>query len=108
MPGYYTDKLSAGRLRSCYELAPPKTRAYLEAEIDFVLQKTSSGMVALELGCGYGRVLRRLLPRVRTAVGIDTSLPSLGMAVEFVGPKRSLYLAAMNAARMGFGMAASI
>jgi len=102
MPGYYTDKLSAGRLRSCYELAPPRTKAYLEAEIDFVLQKASSCMVALELGCGYGRVLRRLLPRVRIAVGIDISLASLGMAVEFAGPKKSLYLAAMDATRMGF------
>jgi SAM-dependent methyltransferase len=102
MPGYYTEKLSGERLRACYDLALPRTKAYLEAEIEFVLQKTSSSMAVLELGCGYGRVLRRLAPRVRTVVGIDTSFPSLRMAVDFAGRKQSLYLAAMDATHLGF------
>jgi 2-polyprenyl-6-hydroxyphenyl methylase/3-demethylubiquinone-9 3-methyltransferase len=59
-------------------------------------------MVALELGCGYGRVLERILPKVRVAFGIDTSLPSLRMAMEFVGRQRSLRLACMDAIHMGF------
>jgi ubiquinone/menaquinone biosynthesis C-methylase UbiE len=102
MPGYYSERLSGERLRACYDLAPPRTKAYLGAEIEFVLQKTSSSMAVLELGCGYGRVLRRLLPRVRTLVGIDTSLPSLRMAVDFVGHEKPVHLAAMDATRMGF------
>jgi SAM-dependent methyltransferase len=48
----------------------------LEAEIEFVLSKTTPSMLALELGCGYGRVVERLLPRVRLAFGIDTSRPA--------------------------------
>ena len=99
---YYTEKLSAERLRACYDLAPPRTKAYLEAEMEFVLQKTSPSMVVLELGCGYGRVLRRLLPSVRTLVGIDTSFPSLRMAVDFVGHEKPVHVAAMDATRMGF------
>jgi ubiquinone/menaquinone biosynthesis C-methylase UbiE len=102
MPGYYSERLSGERLRACYDLAPPRTKAYLEAEIEFVLQKTSSSMAVLELGCGYGRVLRRLVTRVRTVAGIDTSFPSLRMAVDFVGRERSLRLAAMDAARLAF------
>jgi 2-polyprenyl-6-hydroxyphenyl methylase/3-demethylubiquinone-9 3-methyltransferase len=102
MPGYYTQTLSAERLRACYDLAPPRTKAYLEAEIQFVLTRTSPRMVALELGCGYGRVLRRLLPRVHVVFGIDTSFPSLRMASDFVGHTSSLRLACMDAARMGF------
>jgi 2-polyprenyl-6-hydroxyphenyl methylase/3-demethylubiquinone-9 3-methyltransferase len=102
MSGYYTEKLSGERLRACYDLAPPGTKAYLEAEIQFVLQKTSSSMMVLELGCGYGRVLQRFVPRVRTVAGIDTSFPSLRMALDFVGHAKSLYLAAMDATRMGF------
>ena len=70
---YYGTKLAAERLQACYDLAPPRVMAYLEAEVDFVLQRTSSSMVVLELGCGYGRVLRRLIPQVRAAVGVDTS-----------------------------------
>jgi len=102
MPGYYTEKLAAERLRACYDLAPPRTRAYLRAELEFVFTKTSPSMVVLELGCGYGRVLRPLLPRVRVAFGIDTSFSSLRMALEFVGRGPSLRLACMDAVHLGF------
>ncbi|MBZ5682864.1 MAG: class I SAM-dependent methyltransferase [Acidobacteriia bacterium] len=102
MPSYYTDRLSAERLRACYDLAPPGTKAYLQAEIDFVLQKTSSSTAVIELGCGYGGVLRQLVSRARTVVGIDTSLRSLRMVAEFVSRSESLHLAAMDATHMGF------
>jgi len=102
MPGYYTERLAAERLRACYDLAPPRTKAYLEAEIEFVLAKTTSSMLALELGCGYGRVLERLLPRVRVAFGIDTSPASLSMALEYLRRKPSLCLACMDSIQMGF------
>ncbi|MCX5801603.1 MAG: class I SAM-dependent methyltransferase [Candidatus Eisenbacteria bacterium] len=103
MTDYYSEKLSAERLRAVYDLAPPRTKAYLEAEIDLVLERISPGMIALELGCGYGRVLKRLVDKVRVAVGIDTSVTSLQMARDFVGAFPSLHLAAMNAAGMGLG-----
>ena len=102
MSGYYTEKLAAERLRACYDLAPPRTKAYLEAEIEFVLGRTRPSMVVAELGCGYGRVLHRLLPAVDVAIGIDTSLASLRMALEFMGGKSSVRLACMDAISMGF------
>jgi ubiquinone/menaquinone biosynthesis C-methylase UbiE len=102
MPSYYTEKLAAERLRACYDLAPPSTKAYLEAEIEFVLARTTSSMFALELGCGYGRVLERLVPRVRMAFGIDTSLSSLRIALEYLGREPSLCLACMDSIQMGF------
>jgi SAM-dependent methyltransferase len=102
MTGYYSEGLAAERLRACYDLAPPRTKAYLEAEIEFVLSRTTPSMVALELGCGYGRVLERLRPKVYVTWGIDTSLPSLRMALEFLGRKPSLRLACMDAVHMGF------
>ena len=48
MPGYYTERLAAERLRACYDLALPRTKAYLEAEIEFVLAKTTPSTLALE------------------------------------------------------------
>lgn len=101
MHGYYTERLAADRLRACYDLAPPRARAYLEAELEFVLTRTTPSMVVLELGCGYGRVLKRILPRVHVTFGIDTSLPSLRMALEFVGREPSLRLACMDAMDLG-------
>ena len=102
MQNYYAENLAAERLRTCYDLAPPRVKAYLDAEIDFVLQKTSSSMIVLELGCGYGRVLRRLIPQVRVAVGVDTSFPTLRMARGFLGRTESLHLAQMDAVHLGF------
>jgi 2-polyprenyl-6-hydroxyphenyl methylase/3-demethylubiquinone-9 3-methyltransferase len=87
MPGYYAERLSAERLRACYDLAPPRTRQYLEAEIVHVLERVSPSAIALEMGCGYGRVLRRLAPRVRVVAGIDHAPASLALAREHVaGP----------------------
>jgi 2-polyprenyl-6-hydroxyphenyl methylase/3-demethylubiquinone-9 3-methyltransferase len=102
MSGYYTEKLAAERLRACYDVAPPRTRAYLEAEIAFVLARARAAASALELGCGYGRVFDRLLPRVRTLTGVDTSPASLRLARELAGGAPSLHLAVMDGARMGF------
>jgi hypothetical protein len=47
MSSYYAEKLSSESLRACYELAPPGTKVYANAEIEFVLQKTSSSMAIL-------------------------------------------------------------
>jgi 2-polyprenyl-6-hydroxyphenyl methylase/3-demethylubiquinone-9 3-methyltransferase len=102
MSGYYTSKLAAQRLRACYEVAPPAVHAYLEAEIDFVLKRLSPRMTLLELGCGYGRVLRHLAPVARASVGIDTSEPSLRLAREFLGDLTTASIAVMDATRMGF------
>lgn len=102
MPGYYAEKLSGERLRACYDVAPQRTLQYLEAEIAHVLESAVPSALALELGCGYGRVLRRLAPRVRAAVGIDTALASLALAREHVAGAGAVRLAAMDAARTGF------
>lgn len=39
MPDYYADKLSARRLQRCYEIGPPRVQQYLEAELNYVLEK---------------------------------------------------------------------
>lgn len=102
MPGYYSDKLAAERLRKCYDVAPPAAKAYLEAEIDFVLSRVSPPDSVLELGCGYGRVLARLSPAVGSLWGIDTSAASLAMARRLVGTSHPCNLVAMDAVRMAF------
>jgi len=102
VPDYYADKLSAERLKRCYEVAPPAARAYLEGEIEFVLTKIDPSQSVLELGCGYGRVLARLAPRARYAWGIDTSLTSLRMARAYAGHGPGYRWALMRAERMAF------
>jgi SAM-dependent methyltransferase len=101
MPGYYATKLAAERLRACYEVAPPRARAYLEAEIEFVLEHVSPQMRVLELGCGHGRVLGRAASAARLGIGIDTSIASLCLARRGLGRSGSIGLAAMDAAALG-------
>lgn len=82
MANYYATRLSGKRLRRCYELAPPRVRQYLDAEIEYVLARVPAAAFVLELGCGYGRVLARLAATSRRVIGIDTSLESLLLARE--------------------------
>lgn len=102
MSDYYTEKLSAERLKLCYEIAPPRVKQYLEAEADYVLDKLKAADRVLELGCGYGRVLQRLLEKSEKVWGIDTSYASLLMAREYIGNISSCFLIEMDAAELGF------
>ncbi len=102
MSKYYAEKLSAERLKRCYEIAPPRVKQYLEAEIEYVLDKLKGTDRVLELGCGYGRILQRLLGKVEKVAGIDTSYASLLMAREFIGNISSCFLLEMNAVELGF------
>jgi ubiquinone/menaquinone biosynthesis C-methylase UbiE len=80
MEGYYAEKLTAQRLQKCYEIAPPRTRQYLRAEMDFVLSRIKPGDIVLDLGCGYGRTLPQLAAKAGFVVGIDNSPSSLDLA----------------------------
>ena len=102
MESYYADKLSAERLRRCYELAPPPVQRYLAAEIDHVRQEMAPGSRVLELGCGYGRVLRELAPRAGEIVGIDISLSSLLLARAELAGEENIRLVRMDAVNLAF------
>lgn len=100
---YYDDKLAAEKLRAVYEIAPRRVQQYLNAEIEHVLGLTEPGDIVLELGCGYGRVMRRLAPEAGELFGIDTSLSSLRMARDFLSGQANVYLARMDAVNLAFG-----
>ena len=102
MGNYYSRKLSAERLRLCYEIAPPRVKQYLEAEIELVLDKIRSSDLVLELGCGYGRVLGRLLANVDTVVGIDLSFTSINLSRDVFCKNPHCHLFVMDAIELGF------
>jgi 2-polyprenyl-6-hydroxyphenyl methylase/3-demethylubiquinone-9 3-methyltransferase len=102
MDQYYSDKLSAQRLKKCYDIAPPRTKQYLEAEINHALSYVSQKDSVIELGCGYGRFLRRFIGLCRQITGIDTSQESLLMARELLGLRRNVHLLQMNASNLAF------
>ncbi len=102
MTDYYAQKLSSERLRKCYDVAPPRVRQYLEAEIRHVADRISPSDIVLDLGCGYGRVMKDLAACARLVVGIDTSLASLDMARELLSGMTNYLLAGMDGAELGF------
>ena len=99
---YYSEKLSAERLKRCYEIASPRVRQYLDAEVSHVLTKITDGDKILDLGCGYGRVLENLYSKTSRVYGIDTSISSLTMAKNNISkfPKCGLFM--MDAVSSGF------
>lgn len=100
--GYYSEKLSADRLKHCYDIAPPRIKQYLEAEIKYVLDNIEPTDVVLELGCGYGRVLAKLAEKSKVIYGIDTSKPSINLAKEFLENFSNIKLFQMNARSLLF------
>jgi len=102
MHSYYSHKLSAERLKLCYEIAPLRVKCFLEAEIEFILDRIQSSDLVLELGCGYGRVLNEILEKTKTVVGIDTSHDSLLLIQDSIAENTSCNIFEMDAVQLGF------
>jgi 2-polyprenyl-6-hydroxyphenyl methylase/3-demethylubiquinone-9 3-methyltransferase len=100
--GYYDEKLAAGKLRRCYEVASLRVRQYLDAEVGHVRERLRPGDRMLELGCGYGRALGPLAYACGLAVGVDASRDSLLAAREELAGRGNVRLARMDARRLGF------
>jgi len=99
---YYDDKLSAERLKMCYEIATPRVKRYLEAELNHVLCSVHSGDSVLELGCGYGRILPQLAGKAKLVIGIDISFASLQLGRKMMGGIPNCLLLQMDAAELAF------
>jgi len=99
---YYVSKLSADKLFRCYEIATPRIKQYLDAEIQFVISSIRGAGLTLELGCGYGRVMKAVSPSVSTIVGNDISRSSLELAKSYMKPCRNYGTVQMDASNMAF------
>lgn len=102
MSDYYSDKLSAESLVRVYEIAPPRVRRYLRAEVEHIVEKIRPGDMILELGCGYGRILPGLARTASSVMGIDTSLASLELGREKLKEISNCHLLNMDAIQLAF------
>jgi len=99
---YYSRSLAGRRLERCYQVASPRVRQYLEAEIRFVLERLHPEDAVLELGCGYGRAAFRLAEVANRVVGIDSADESLELARELGGPDSRCEFQKMDAIDLQF------
>ena len=102
MNDYYAKNLFSDRLEKCYSIASPRIQQYLDAEIDYVLSKVKPGASVLELGCGYGRVMKKLLEKTKNVIGIDSSPNSIAHAKKYLRGKSGWQVFVMNAVDLLF------
>lgn len=102
MSKYYSKFLSGERLKLCYDLAPSRVQQYLDAEINSVRERIKAGDNVLELGCGYGRILKELKSETILLYGIDNSFLSLQFGRNKFHYKNELKLFCMDAESLGF------
>jgi len=99
---YYREKLFANKLLKCYEIATPRIKQYLDAEMQFVISNLHDTDFVLELGCGYGRVMKEISPYVSMIVGNDISRESVELAKSYMKPCKKYIIVQMDASNMGF------
>jgi ubiquinone/menaquinone biosynthesis C-methylase UbiE len=99
---YYKEKLSANKLLRCYEIASPRIKQYLNAEIHFVISNLRGADLVLELGCGYGRAMNAVSPFVSRVVGNDTSKGSLELARSYMESCKNCAVFLMDASQLSF------
>jgi ubiquinone/menaquinone biosynthesis C-methylase UbiE len=102
LKNYYSQRLSAERLKLCYDVATPRVKKYLKEELNFVLGFIQPGFSVLELGCGYGRVFGEFESKAKNIYGVDTSIESLQMGKQIYKKNSSVFFLQMNAAQAGF------
>jgi 2-polyprenyl-6-hydroxyphenyl methylase/3-demethylubiquinone-9 3-methyltransferase len=99
---YYNEKLSAERLKQCYELAPQRVQQYLTKEANHTVDKIHPGDLVLELGCGYGRLLSSFAQAARLVIGIDTSNSSILLGCKMLAGNPKCILLEMDATHLQF------
>ena len=81
---YYNEKLNSQKLFQVYRSDIPRVRQYLDAEIEFVRHALKGTERVLELGAGYGRIMRALAPYCASITGIDVSMQSVELGREYL------------------------
>jgi ubiquinone/menaquinone biosynthesis C-methylase UbiE len=102
MSEYYSRNLSSNNLKRCYDIAPPRVQKYFESEMNYVLDHINNYDSVLELGCGYGRVLKKIIPSSAEVIGIDISRESLELAFEYTKNNPRCHLLHASAEKLPF------
>ncbi|SHK65137.1 class I SAM-dependent methyltransferase [Paramaledivibacter caminithermalis] len=81
---YYAQKLNSQKLFKAYETQIPRVKQYLDAEISFVRDNLTGSEKVLELGAGYGRIVKELAGNCKSIVGIDISDENVSLGKEYL------------------------
>ncbi len=84
MGNYYSENLNATKLFQIYETKIDRVKQYLNKEIEFVCNQLSLDDVILEMGAGYGRIMKELALNVKFMHGIDISDNSVTFGQQYL------------------------
>ena len=102
MKDYYIDNLSGNHLHRVYSLADEPVKKYLQGEIDYCRERISPDDRVLELGCGYGRILKALVSETHITEGIDNAPGNIELANEYLHHDPGIHIHLMSVDNLEF------
>ena len=99
---YYNDKLNSQKLFMVYETSIPRVKQYLDAEINYVKSKLNKEKNILELGAGYGRIMKELAYNCASITGIDISKDNVTLGNEYLKDIKNAKMLVMDVHNMTF------
>lgn len=102
MKDYYIDNLSGNHLHRVYQLADDAVKNYLQGEIDYFKSRIKPGDRVLELGCGYGRIIKEIAEPSHHTVGIDNAPGNLDLARAYLHESPNVDVQLMSVDKLGF------
>ncbi len=100
---YYAQSLNARKLYKVYETKYERVEQYLYAEIDYVKQNIKETDRVLELGAGYGRIVKELAPYCKEITGIDISEENVSFGKKYLRGVKNADLVVMDAHNLQLG-----
>lgn len=102
MSSYYAESLNSTKLFQVYQTKYPRIKRYFDEEISFVCQNLHGNEKVLEVGTGYGRIIKELAPFASSIVGIDISQASVDFGKYYVQECKNCSIQVMDAHNLQF------
>ncbi|MCL2564732.1 MAG: class I SAM-dependent methyltransferase [Defluviitaleaceae bacterium] len=94
---YYSKNLNSQKLYDVYQTRYPRVKTYLAEEIAFVKARLQGIEDILELGAGYGRIMKELAPHCKSITGIDISEDNVAFGGDYLQDTPNSKLIVMDA-----------
>lgn len=101
---YYAQKLNSAKLYQVYQTQLERVKQYIDAEINFVRYELPIQAKVLEMGAGYGRIMKEFAPFAVSVTGIDISENSVEFGQEYLRDCPNCQLKMMDAHNLEFGL----
>jgi len=99
---YYAQNLNSQKLFHVYDTGIPRIRQYLNEEINFIKKHLHGNENVLEIGAGYGRILKELSIHAKSFVGIDISEGSIEFGKQYLKDFPNVCLEVKDAHKLDF------